>query len=108
MKLAQRVINKQFVGLCYSGEVTPLPGCADIAVSHAVYCHNGSGGGGGREAMQQRLLQLKELGYSAVMCTVNAENARQLHILEKEGWTIGLDIHNKRTKNRIRLCYREL
>lgn len=108
MRLTQRVVNKDFVGLYYSGEISPMPGCPDIAISHAVYCHNGSGGGGGRKAMQQRLLQIKELGYSAVMCTVADTNSIQIAILEKEGWTIGPRILNKRTHNHVRICHKEL
>lgn len=108
MRLTQRIVKDDFVAVYYSGEVTPLPGCPDIAVSHGLYCHNGPGSGAGHKAAQERMLQIKELGYSAVLCTVVVDNHAQIKILTKAGYHIGKSVYNRRTKNHIVVCYKEL
>lgn len=70
------------------GEVTTLPGCSQVAVSHSVFrpsCSRGSGRD--TEGMLERLrMMFEDLGYDYVLCTVDASNARQIHMLEKNGW----------------------
>lgn len=80
----------------YTGEVTPMPGCPDLAVSHAVY-HMEGNSGFGKRANRQRCLQLARLGYSAVICTVEAGNGKQLTILREEGWHESPPFRNRRT-----------
>ena len=96
-------------GITFSGEVTPLPGCPDIAVSHAVYCHSGAGSGGGKQANRLRCEQIKALGYSAVMCTVVSTNEAQLRILRDLGWQeVAIPVSNKRTGSSILVFIKQL
>ena len=85
----------------FSGEATPLPGCPDIVVSHGVYSHYGKGTGVGRVANLLRTRQLRDLGYSAVICTVNAGNSAQLKILRDTGWHETSAFRNRRTGSDI-------
>lgn len=91
----------------YSGLITPLPGCPDIAVSHAVYLSKGIGGAGKR-ANKERLLALKKLGFSAVICTVDSINIKQREIMKANNWLEISDIHNRRTKHTISLFIKRL
>lgn len=91
----------------YSGLITPLPGCPDIAVSHALYLSNGPGGKG-KEANKKRLKQLKKLGFSAVLCTVDNNNAKQKEILKTNNWIEIPNIYNRRTKHTISLYIKHL
>lgn len=70
------------------GEIDTLPGCTQVAVSHAVFVPiTNRGKGAGKAAQAARLSVLKEgLGYDYAVCTVDLANARQLHILEEAGW----------------------
>lgn len=68
------------------GEVTSLPGCSQVAVSHSVF-RVVRDTGRGKENMQARLqMMFDELGYDYVICTVDMTNARQKNILEATGW----------------------
>lgn len=84
----------------YTGLVTPLPGCPDIAVSHRVFRSEGEGGEG-KKAATKRLQQLKKAGFSAVLCTVDSSNVKQIKILHSTGWIFCKRIYNKRTKHNI-------
>lgn len=103
MRLVQNVNNKAV----FAGEVSPLPGCPDVAVSHALYRMRGPNGHG-REAQRQRLEQLIEMGYSAALCTVADENVSQLAIMQKEGWLEAGWFKNKRTGHRVCLFFMPL
>lgn len=103
MRLVQEI-----EGVIYCGEVSSLPGCPDIAVSHAVYCINGRGSGKGTKANLMRLSQLKELGYSAVLCTVCIDNTAQRIILQNAKWTESLPLTNNRTGHTLIVYTRQL
>ena len=90
----------------YSGEVTPLPGCPDVAVSHALFVDGP--GGYGKKANKERCEQLTRLGYSAVVCTVCSSNEPQLVILESEGWTKVGHFNNRRTRNTLYFFIKQL
>lgn len=92
----------------YSGEVTPLPGCPDVAVSHAVYSHTGPGGGRGKLANAMRSHQIYDLGYSAIVCTAEATNLAQLAILEAEKWQRVARFKSRRTGHALYLYIKEL
>lgn len=67
------------------GEIDSLPGCSQIAVSHAVFSvspHQGAG----KKAHAERLAFLRSIGYDYALCTVDQENHRQLAILERFKW----------------------
>lgn len=91
------VKRKGCAAATYSGELTPMPGCPDIAISHAVYCHQGKGGGYGKLANIERMRQARELGYSGMICTVEVGNERQHAILIASGWVKGGEVLNRRT-----------
>ena len=88
----------------YVGSVTDLPGCPDIAVSHAVYKLLGNTPAG-EDANRIRLKQLQELGYSGVLCTVNDSNRRQIEILESNGWTKCDSFLNMRTDHTVSIYF---
>lgn len=70
------------------GEVDSLPGCSQVAVSHAVYVPMELRGKGlGKQANDSRLQFLKEhLGYDYTLCTVDMANEAQIKILIGNGW----------------------
>jgi hypothetical protein len=70
------------------GELTTLPGCSQIAVSHSVFLPPDKRGQGlGKTANKARKeLAFDELGYDVMMCTVNASNIAQTKILLDNGW----------------------
>lgn len=68
-------------------ELTPLPGCPNVAVSHGVIIYEEfRGQGRGRIQHEGRLSQARSLGYSYIICTVRSNNHQELKILEKQGW----------------------
>lgn len=71
------------------GELTTLPGCSQVVVSHAVYVpkdRRGQGVGYTSNIKRQRLA-FDELGYDAMICTVISTNLPQKKVLEKAGWS---------------------
>jgi hypothetical protein len=102
-----RLTQEPLGGSKYTGEVTPLPGCPDMAVSHAVYRMTGTGMFG-KAANLERLQQLRDLGYSAVMCTVENNNVRQMSIMLGCGWQACGVFLNKRTQHHVALFFHEL
>lgn len=91
----------------FTGHITPLAGCPDVAISHNVWTET-PGSGCGAEANLVRCRQLKETGYSAVICTVNVDNQAQKKILLKTGWSFGLSFHSRRTGHKVEIWTKEL
>ena len=82
------------------GELDSLPGCSQIAVSHAVFVPPANRGTGlGSLAHKKRLLLCKELGYDVVMCTANMENTPQISILNKNRWVKLQEFRSSKTGN---------
>lgn len=108
MRLVQQIKRWREPSVSFSGEASPLPGTPDVVVSHGVYSHNGIGTGAGRRANRMRLRQLYDLGYSAVMCTVDASNAQQINILRKEGWIESAAFISRRTQHGVVVFFRVL
>lgn len=70
------------------GELTDLPGCSQIAVSHNVFVPTGERGKGkGKRAHVQRLAYIEDLGYDYTLCTVSSDNRAEIRILEENLWT---------------------
>ena len=92
----------------FSGEATPFPGTPDLVVSHGVYSHSGPGTGAGALANDVRLDQLEDLGYSAVMATVDEANVRQIAILDKQGWKHVGQFHSRRTSHNVLIYMKDL
>ncbi len=69
------------------GEISDMPGCPQVAVSHYVFLKDGEKGkGNGQKAHHERLKIMKDLGYDHAIATVVDSNAVEKHILEKQGW----------------------
>lgn len=109
MRLTQEVaIPGMSVGRAkFSGLVTPMPGCSTLAVSHDVYNHT-SAKHCGRTANLMRQDQVSQLGFSGMVCTVNAKNDVQIHILRSTGWIIGPSFINRKTEEEIFLFVHNL
>jgi L-amino acid N-acyltransferase YncA len=69
------------------GEISDMPGCPQVAVSHYVFMKDGEKGqGSGQKAHRERLRIMKDLGYDHAICTVVNSNEVEKHILDKQGW----------------------
>lgn len=86
--------------------VSPLPGCDTIAVSHSLF-REGSPGFGYR-AVRERLRTIKELGFSAVLCTVELTNGAQLKLMKSEGWSQVATLTSRKTGHDLGLFFRTL
>lgn len=91
----------------FSGEATPLPGNPDFVVSHGVFRMDGQGGSG-KFACQLREQQLRELGYSVVMATVDSKNAKQINILQSRGWQQVGPFKSRRSGNSLFIFAKQL
>lgn len=83
---------------CY-GEVSSLPGCSQVAVSHAVFLPKDKRGKGtGKKAQEKRLEAIfEDLGYDLAMCTVESDNLAQRKILSDLGWSQVEAFESRRT-----------
>lgn len=70
------------------GEITTLPGCSQVAVSHAVYTPKYRRGKGfGTAALIKRIAYARdELGYNFMICTVRLENTAEIKVLAGQGF----------------------
>lgn len=101
MRLFQKFKNAVFYG-----EVSTLPGCAGVAVSHSLFREGSSGFG--VQANRLRLSQIKGLGYSCVICTVDECNDKQRAILTKTGWKNLKSFRNKATGHWVEIWFHDL
>lgn len=68
-------------------ELDELPGCPQVAVSHAVFIRPFARGHGyGKAQHTARLKKLSELGFDYVICTVRSDNIREIDILTRNQW----------------------
>lgn len=71
------------------GELTALPGCSQVVVSHGVFVPTHKRGKGvGKKAHKARLAYIQDLGYDYSLCTVDSSNIAQKKILEVNGWKV--------------------
>lgn len=89
------------------GELTNMPGCSQIVVSHDVFCPI-RGSGMGKSSNKERIEYCEYLGYDALVCTVNMSNYSQLSILDDNGWILAFCFTSKKTEHRVGLYYRVL
>lgn len=70
------------------GEITTLPGCTQIGVSHNVFVDpSRRGQGWGTEANLQRTAFMRDnMGYDYALCTVESTNEAQQKIMSVNGW----------------------
>lgn len=85
------------------GEIDSLPGCSQVAVSHAVFTPLGERNNGkGTEANKQRLAIMKEsLGYDYALCTVNAANEWERRVLMKNNWKCLSSFKSSKTEHTV-------
>lgn len=89
-------------------EISPFPGCNQIAVSHSVFNLPNADFGFGHAHMRERLALLKSLGYDVVVCTVLDDNVKQEKILMHAGWIPDFWFFNKKTHNGLRHWHKNL
>lgn len=89
------------------GELTSLPGCSQIAVSHDVFSLD-KNAGRGSESNQERLNLCSNLGYDVVMCSVNSKNEKQLKILSNNDWSFAFDFLSSKTGHTVSVFYKRL
>lgn len=83
-------------------EVSDMPGCAQVAVSHYVWLPKGERGRGVGSAVHAlRMEKLIELGYDYVLCTVESTNEAQIKILRKGGWEPLADFISAKTGHHV-------
>lgn len=83
------------------GEITTMPGCTQVGISHAVFSRK-RGSGMAAEANKKRTDAMYEMGYDYALCTVDAANDAQIAILRKNGWEC-LDVFAS-TKTNHNVC----
>lgn len=90
-------------------EINSFPGCNQLAVSNNVFLEKEYRGKGfGQNFQEDREQHLKYLGYDAVICTVKAGNAAEIHLLEKNGWKPIFSFFNRETENNIIIYAKKL
>jgi RimJ/RimL family protein N-acetyltransferase len=90
-------------------ELTAMPGCPKVAISHglniAVSCR---GLGYGRAAMEDRIRQARELGFQLLMCTVVVGNSAQEKIMARYQFRPVSTFDNATTGNKVVLYYKNI
>lgn len=83
-------------------ELTGLPGCNQIAVSHHAFIVPAMRGKGlGHITHRTRLDLIKQLGYDYALCTTDAANEPQRKILEAAGWNQLDQFKNSETNHEV-------
>lgn len=70
-------------------ELTPLPGCSQVVVSHGAFMlqeHRNKGYATSEHLIAMR--QMRILNYDYALCTVREDNSPQHKILDKAGWRL--------------------
>lgn len=70
------------------GELTTLPGCSQVVVSHSVFTPSYRRGKGfGKKALAKRVEHASlELGYDYMLCTVRKDNITEQCVLGTQGF----------------------
>ncbi len=89
------------------GEITTMPGCTQVAISHGVFSRE-RGSGQAVEANQKRCAAMLGMGYDYALCTVDAANVVQTRILEKNGWKYLSAFKSTKTGHTVNLYGRSL
>ena len=91
------------------GEIDSLPGCSQIAVSHAVFLPEAQRNKGlGRAAHEQRLLWMTLQGYDVALCTIDSKNLTQRNILLTSGWRNVWSFVSQKTGHQVLVYMRNL
>jgi predicted acetyltransferase len=85
-------------------ELTNLPGCSQVVVSHDLFIRPSERRKGkSHAAMQKRLAHMRELGYNYVICTVNAANEAEIKALGGSGWKLLDMFFSSKTEHTVQL-----
>lgn len=92
-----------------SCEISDLPGCDQIAVSHSAFIlpelrHKGYGS----YNHLARLHRMHDMHYDLALCTTRADNLPQIRILAKNGWKRLYSFNSKKTGSHVILWVRDL
>lgn len=89
------------------GELTTLPGCSQIGVSHSVFVPEHLRGNGlGKKANIDRVNFAKtELGYDGLVCTVDDENLAQVNVMISCGWQKAFTFKSSKTGHSVSLWF---
>lgn len=92
-----------------SYELTPMPGCSAVGVSHGLFIDpEWRRKGIGSDAMLERFTKAKELGFQCLICTTKVESVAQYKILTKTGWKLVRQFTNPKTGNEVRFWLKHL
>ena len=90
-------------------DLTASFSCNALVVStHTFINKDKRGKGAGQKQHLARLKQAKDMGYNAIICTVQARNTVQKHILSKNGWMMTFTFFNKQSELDIEIWCRNL
>lgn len=90
-------------------ELTSLPGCNQIVVSHHAFINEEHRGkGNGKAAHYERLRHIDDLNYDYALCTINKANEAQSKILAKARWKMLDEFVNKETGNTVQIWGRRM
>lgn len=93
-------------GFC---DLNPFPGCNSLVISnHAFIYKKHRGQGRGDNNHKLRLKRAKEMGYSAMVCTVAANNGPQLAIMKKNDWKKVFEFYSQETEHYVEMWAKEL
>ena len=91
------------------GELTTLPGCSQVAVSHGVTIHQDHRGKGLASVKSEDRFNLaRKLGYDLLICTCDESNLPQVKTLLKTGWIKVYIFKSSRTENSVGLWMKSL
>lgn len=87
------------------GELSTLPGCSQVVVSHGVFLPEAAREKGlGKLANRERkTMVFDELGYDCMICTVDATNTRQIAVLSDCGWNVLFEFRSSKTGHLVQI-----
>ena len=85
-----------------SFQLTDLPGCSQVCVSHGAFVRE-RGKGHGSIDHKQHLKLAKQLGYNYILCTVEVSNDVQRLILRKNRWRFITEFYSNKTQHYVEL-----
>lgn len=92
-----------------SYSLSPLKGCPAVLVSHNSWLNEDKRKFGlGDYFHKERLDLARQADRSCMLCTVDASNYVEKHILEKNGWKRVHEFHNKDTGNDVEIWVNNL
>lgn len=98
----ETVADHKFESTVVNFRLQELPGCCGILVSYntAVYPkYRGKGVNSFLQGIKEKIAEAN--GYTVLVATTRADNAAEIHILEKYGWVRSYDFVNNRTRNPV-------